>query len=328
VGITQERLTDRFDVGAISKRDVADDRRVTRIRVGRRISGSVVGRVAVEDRTVQIFDAQADADWRAINEQAPGIGRVRTLRGVPMRRESVLIGAIAMWRTEARAFTAKELALVETFADQAVIAIENSRLLNELRQRTDDLSEALEQQTATSEVLQVISGSPGELEPVFQAMLANATRLCEAKFGAMYLSEGSASEGSASEGSAFRIVAMHNVAAAFAEMRCSRACERRSWIGTEHGVAAPETDGSNCGRASPAVYEERNRLGVIVARTGRGGFEVYAADDHCLGLFPTPREAAAAITMTRPWVARMTAEYSPEPSQPAHLQSGGAGVFG
>ena len=71
-----------------------------------------------------------------------------------------------------------------------------------------------------------------------------------------------------------------------------------------------------------AVYEDRNRLGVIVARTGRGGFEAYAADDHCLGLFPTPREAAAAITMTRPWVART------ELSQLPHLQSGGAGALG
>ena len=77
-----------------------------------------------------------------------------------------------------------------------------------------------------------------------------------------------------------------------------------------------------------AVYEERNRLGVIVARTGRGGFEAYAADDHCVGLFPTPREAAGAITMTRPWVARTTAEIQPELSRPAHLQSGGAGAVG
>src|SRR5262249_31678622 len=123
--------------------------------------GSVVGRVAVEDRTIQILDAQADADWRAVNAQAPGTSGVRTLLGVPMRRERVLIGVIAMWRLEIRPFSAKELALVETFADQAVIAIENTRLLNELR-------ESLQQQTATADVLKVISRSPGQLEPVFQ----------------------------------------------------------------------------------------------------------------------------------------------------------------
>jgi len=168
--------------------------------------GSVVGRVAVEDRTIQILDAQADADWRAVNAQATGTSGVRTLLGVPMRREGVLIGVIAMWRTEVRAFSAKELALVETFADQAVIAIENTRLLNELRQRTDDLTESLEQQTATSEVLRVISSSPGELRTVFQAMLENATRICEANFGVLNLHENGL----------MRMGAMHNVPPAFA----------------------------------------------------------------------------------------------------------------
>ena len=168
--------------------------------------GSIVGRVAVEDRTIQILDAQADADWRAVNAQATGTSGVRTLLGVPMRREGVLIGVIAMWRTEVRAFSAKELALVETFADQAVIAIENTRLLNELRQRTDDLTESLEQQTATSEVLRVISSSPGELRTVFQAMLENATRICEANFGVLNLHENGL----------MRMGAMHNVPPAFA----------------------------------------------------------------------------------------------------------------
>src|SRR5262249_18662882 len=111
------------------------------------------------------------------------------------------IGVIVLTRLKVRPFTDKQIAPLSTFADQAVIAIENTRLLNELRQRTDDLSEALDQQTATSEVLRVISSSPGELEPVFEALLANAKQLCGAKFGNLYLREGDA----------FRTVALHGV---------------------------------------------------------------------------------------------------------------------
>jgi two-component system, NtrC family, sensor kinase len=168
----------------------------------------VTGRAVLEARTIHVSDLPNSDEYPQGREMARHHGHRATL-AVPLLREGTAIGAILVRRREARPFTDNQIALVQTFADQAVIAIENTRLLNELRRRTDDLSEALEQQTATSEVLQVISSSPGELEPVFQAMLANAVRICGAGFGTMYLAEGSA----------FRVVAMHNAPPAYAEMR-------------------------------------------------------------------------------------------------------------
>jgi GAF domain-containing protein len=128
------------------------------------------------------------------------LGGIRTTLNVPMLKEDQLIGAIVIYRQRVQPFEDKQIELVQNFAAQAVIAIENTRLLNELRQRTDDLTESLEQQTATSDVLRVISSSPGELVPVFQAMLENAVRICEAAFGSMLLREGDG----------FRRVALHN----------------------------------------------------------------------------------------------------------------------
>jgi two-component system, NtrC family, sensor kinase len=112
---------------------------------------------------------------------APGILSARGNRGVlgvPLLREGDPIGVLTITRSTARPFTDRQIELATTFADQAVIAIENVRLFDEVQARTRELSESLEQQTATSEVLRVISSSPGELKPVFETMLANATRLC------------------------------------------------------------------------------------------------------------------------------------------------------
>jgi signal transduction histidine kinase len=120
--------------------------------------------------------------------------------GVPLMREDVPIGVLVVTRSTVRPFTSKEIELVETFADQAVIAIENVRLFDEVQARTRELSEALEQQTATAEVLQVISSSPGELEAVFHAMLGNAVRICEAKFGVLFRFDSGAFHATASLG--------------------------------------------------------------------------------------------------------------------------------
>src|SRR5262249_35976441 len=110
--------------------------------------------------------------------------------GVPMLREGVPIGVLAFARSDVRPFTEKQIDLVSTFADQAAIAIENVRLFEAEQQRSRELSESLEQQTATSEVLRVISSSPEDLRPVFEAMLQNSVRICEAGFGQMFLCEG------------------------------------------------------------------------------------------------------------------------------------------
>ncbi|HWP57368.1 MAG TPA: GAF domain-containing protein [Candidatus Acidoferrales bacterium] len=150
--------------------------------------GSLVGRVVSECRVVHIHDVLADAEY--CFHEAQKIGGFRTVLGVPMLREGIPIGVIVIWRQEVQPFTEKQIELLTTFADQAVIAIENVRLLQELQARNQELTESLEQQTATSEVLNVIARSPIELEPVYRAILSNVTRLCEANIAALFLYDG------------------------------------------------------------------------------------------------------------------------------------------
>jgi class 3 adenylate cyclase/putative methionine-R-sulfoxide reductase with GAF domain len=163
---------------------------------------TALARLTRTRQVIQIADLRAEPGYiRRDPMFVAGVelAGIRTLLAVPMLREGELVGSINIYRHEVRPFTDEQIALLANFANQAVIAIENARLLNELRQ-------SLEQQTATSEVLQIISSSPGELNPVFEAILENATRICEAKFGNLLLLENGA----------FRRVALYGAPSAWA----------------------------------------------------------------------------------------------------------------
>jgi GAF domain-containing protein len=146
--------------------------------------GSVVGRSLLEARAVHIADITADPEYAV--PEAITIGKIRTLLGVPLLRENEPIGVFAFGRNRVEPFTERQIALVSTFADQAVIAIENTRLFNELRQRTHDLQESLEYQTASSDVLKVISRSGAELGPVLDTLVETAARICRADSGFIF----------------------------------------------------------------------------------------------------------------------------------------------
>ena len=151
------------------------------------------GRMVVEKQPIQILDRRESANYRngvpstvALVE----LGGVRTYLAVPLLKEGRVIGGIVMLRPEVRAFTQKQIELLSTFANQAVIAIENVRLFKELQTRNAEITESLEQQTATAEILKVISTSPTDTQPVFEAIIDNALRLCDAPTGGLHLYDG------------------------------------------------------------------------------------------------------------------------------------------
>ena len=199
---------------------------------------------ALERRTVHVTDITAEPGYAPIVLQYE---QARTVLAVPLLREKELAGAICIWRREVRPFSEKQIELVQNFAAQAVIAIENTRLLSELR-------ESLEQQTATSEVLEVISSSPGELKPVFDALLANAVRICDAKFGVLFLTEGEA----------FRYVALHGAPPAFAEARRREPLTRVKPGTTIGRVATTKKPAQTVDiRAEPAYTSDPERIPIL-----------------------------------------------------------------
>src|SRR5262249_17349710 len=168
---------------------------------------TVSGQAALSKQVVQYSPVIGNRLVPAKSEQIAREVGFDSIIAAPMLLGDKVIGTIVVAHHEPRVFDEKRVALIRSFADQAVIAIENARLFSELRQRTGDLSEALEQQTATAEVLKVISSSPGDLQPVFDAILANATDLCGARFASLRLCEGNQ----------FRTVSLYNAPAALAE---------------------------------------------------------------------------------------------------------------
>jgi GAF domain-containing protein len=216
--------------------------------------GAGLERVARTKDVVHIADETAEPT-PSVSARLAG---ARSVIVVPMLKDDELIGAISIYRGEVRPFTDKQIALVTNFAAQAVIAIENTRLLSELR-------ESLQQQTATSDVLRVISSSPGDLQPVFAAVLENATQLCAANFGNLYLAEGDA----------FRTIAMHNVPPAFAEMR-----RRDPLVRPEPGSALGRLRSSKRAVNIPDVTAERGfveRQPRFVSMVELGGFRAMLA---------------------------------------------------
>jgi GAF domain-containing protein len=247
---------------------------------------SVSGRTAAEKTIVHILDYQADPELRF---QGPFEVPTHTILGVPLLREGALVGIMTLARSVVQPFNAKQIELATIFAAQAVIAIENTRLLSELHQRTANLTESLEQQTATSEVLQVISSSPGDLEPVFATMLEKAVSICDAKFGNIYRWDGEA----------LHLAATHNAPPAYAEERRRSPHYRPSLkIGVGRMVATKKAVHVTDAAAEQAYIE---RHPAYVTAVELGGVRTYLTvpmlkENELIGAFTVFRQEVRPFT--------------------------------
>jgi GAF domain-containing protein len=254
---------------------------------------SPLGRMIATKSTLHVIDTAAEATYldrtNPVLVAAVELAGVRTALCVPMLKGDVPVGGFTLSRQEVRPFTDKQIELVKNFAAQAVIAIENARLLNELRQRTDDLTESLEQQTATSEVLKVISGSQGDLQPVFDAMLVNASNLCEAEFGILALKEGEA----------WRIAAFHNVPPAYADLRTRDPVIRPGPLHFLSRMAAAKDILHIVDCTEDIAYKERDPHAVVAVELGGTRTLLYVPvlkDDEVVGALGVSRLETRAFT--------------------------------
>ena len=253
----------KYHVAAASKADDEFVRYVAQHPVvpGR---GTIVGRTALEGRTVHVPDVLEDPEYTWSEAQAKG--KFRTMLGVPLLRGNAVIGVIILTRNMVRPFTDKQIELVTTFADQAVIAIENVRLFDEVQARTRELTEALEQQTATSAILRVISTSPTDVQPVFETIVRNAVALCGSVFANVFRFDGEL----------LHFVASHNVGPDYVELLrakypmrpnssqvSGRAVLTRSVVRLEDALADPDYD-----QRFPTAMSWRRMLGVPMLRQG------------------------------------------------------------
>jgi len=226
--------------------------------------GSVIGRAVAEGGVIQIPDVLADLEYSRTERQR--IGGFRTVLGIPLVRDITPIGVIVLSRNTVRPFTDKQIELAATFADQAVIAIENVRLFEAEQQRTRELSEALEQQTATSEVLKVISSSPTDIQPVLDAILQTAGRLCESEYACFFkLQDGTYHLASSNNAKAdyIKYLSEHPISVDRGTVVGRAAVERRT-------VHIPDclTDPEYTAHENARIGKHRSLLGVPLLRDG------------------------------------------------------------